>query len=68
MRTRPIDCRHPERVEGVCAACGHCLHEVVLNGACFYCGSTDLDPLALSPKPAGDFVPVKRLGKRREEP
>ena len=46
------DCAHLERREGVCVAYGHCLHEVILNGACFLCGSTDLDPIALSPKPA----------------
>jgi hypothetical protein len=45
-----LDCPHAERNEGVCVACGHCLHEVILNGACFLCGTTDLDPIALSPK------------------
>ena len=44
------DCAHAERKEGVCTACGHCIHEVILNGACFLCGTTDLDPIALSPK------------------
>jgi hypothetical protein len=44
------DCPHVERQEGVCIVCGHCLHEVILNGACFYCGTTDLDPIAMSPK------------------
>jgi hypothetical protein len=43
-------CPHTVRHEGVCTACGHCLHEVILNGACFLCGTTDLDPIALSPK------------------
>lgn len=43
-------CPHVERHEGVCVACGHCDHEVILNGACFLCGMTDLDPIALSPK------------------
>ena len=43
-------CAHSERHEGVCVACGHCLHEVILNGACFLCGTTDLDPIAMSPK------------------
>jgi hypothetical protein len=46
------ECTHAERREGVCVACGHCQHEVILNGACFLCGTTDLDPIALSPKPA----------------
>jgi len=43
-------CAHATRHEGVCTACGHCVHEVVLNGACFLCGTTDLDPIAMSPK------------------
>jgi hypothetical protein len=67
MDARATDCPHLERVEGVCSACGHCLHEVVLNGACFYCGTTELDPIEISPKPTADFVPANRLGKRREE-
>jgi hypothetical protein len=29
------------------------LHEVILNRACFLCGTTDLDPIALSPKQSG---------------
>ena len=37
------DCPHHERVEGVCTTCGHCLHEVILNGACFLCGTTELE-------------------------
>jgi hypothetical protein len=57
-------CPHPERREGICTRCGHCDHEVVLNGACFLCGSTDLDPVAMSPKPvvipAGSLVRKKR--------
>ncbi len=44
------ECKHEERVDGVCVACGDCVHEIILNGACFYCGTTDLDPIALSPK------------------
>jgi hypothetical protein len=57
-------CAHVERREGVCTACGHCAHEVILNGACFLCGTTDLDPIALSPKkptviPAGSLVRKK---------
>ena len=44
------ECPHLERREGVCVACGHCLHEVILHGACFHCGTTDLDPIAMSPK------------------
>lgn len=44
-------CPHAERRDGICVACGHCLHELVLNAACYYCGTTDLDPIALSNKP-----------------
>ena len=43
-------CAHAVRDIGVCTACGHCEHEVVLNGACFLCGTTDLDPIKMSPK------------------
>ena len=57
-------CLHPERVDGVCTTCGHCEHDVILNGACLRCGTTDLDPVALSPKPAEAFVPADRLRKR----
>ena len=55
-------CAHAERRDGVCVACGDCVHDVILNGACFYCGTTDLDPVALSPKklpPA--LIPATRL-------
>jgi hypothetical protein len=52
-------CAHAERDDrGICTACGHCLHDVILNGACVYCGSTDLDPVKVSPK---TVVPVDRL-------
>ena len=61
------DCDHDQRIEGICTACGHCMHEVVLNAACLYCGTTDLDPVAMSPKKTGDVVPVDRL-RRRPEP
>jgi hypothetical protein len=67
MDERPATCPHLDRVDGVCPSCGDCTHEVVLNGACFHCGSTDLDAIARSPKPAGDFVPATRLGKPRED-
>jgi hypothetical protein len=54
-------CRHEQRRDQVCTVCGHCEHDVVLNGACFYCGATDLDPMALSPKPAAEFIAPGRL-------
>ena len=56
-------CAHVERVEGVCTRCGHCMHEVILNGACLYCGTTDLDPIAMSPKK--DFVSVDALKRKK---
>ena len=59
-------CTHHERLEGVCTACGHCLHEVILNGACFLCGTTELDPIAISPKQTGLIEPdrlVRRGGR-----
>lgn len=43
-------CPHVERDAGVCLRCGHCEHELILNGACFFCGTTELDPIAMSPK------------------
>jgi hypothetical protein len=56
-------CSHGERVEGVCIACGHCLHEVILNGACFLCGTTDLDPVAQSPRP--ELIAPDRLTRKK---
>ena len=57
-------CPHHERIEGVCTACKHCLHEVILNGACFLCGSTDLDPIALSPKQP-PLIDAGRLARKK---
>lgn len=57
----PVDCAHPERIDGVCARCGDCEHDIILNGACYYCGSTDIDAVAVSPKPAAQIVPASRL-------
>jgi hypothetical protein len=59
-----IDCPHTERREGRCVACGDCIHEVILNGACFICGTTDLDPVALSPKKPPTLIPPERLTKK----
>ena len=55
------DCAHAERHEGVCTTCGHCLHEVILNGACFLCGTTDLDPIAMSPKKPPALIAADQL-------
>ncbi len=56
------DCLHRARHEGVCLACGHCEHDVLLNGACLACGSTDIDPVARSPRP--ELIPADRLKRR----
>jgi hypothetical protein len=48
----------------VCVVCGDCLHEVILNGACFLCGTTELDPVALSPKKSGLIAPEKLVRKK----
>jgi len=61
------NCPHHEREEGVCVACGHCLHEVVLNAACFLCGTTDLDGIAMSPKKP-EVIPVRQLVRKKPEP
>ena len=58
-------CAHDKRVEGVCTACGDCLHEVILNGACFLCGTTDLDPVALSPKKPPGLIPAESLARKK---
>ena len=58
-------CPHTVREEGVCVACGDCIHEIVLNGACLACGSTDLDRIARSPRPEL-VVPVERLTRKKE--
>lgn len=63
----PGTCAHLRRTDGVCDACGDCVHEVVLNGACFFCESTELDGVALSPKPADELVPVERLVRKKPD-
>jgi len=57
-------CPHTVREEGVCVACGDCIHEIVLNGACLHCGSTAIDPVARSPRP--ELVPAHRLTRKKE--
>ena len=59
-------CTHSSRDNGVCTQCGHCLHEIVLNGACYFCGTTDIDPRALSPRP--DLVPAHDLVRKPRDP
>jgi hypothetical protein len=58
-------CAHPARVDGICTACGHCAHEIILNRACYFCGSTDIDALAVSPKPMAALVPAHALVRKR---
>ncbi len=57
-------CTHVERREGVCTRCGHCVHDVILNGACFLCGTTELDPIAMSPKKL-DVIPANSLVRKK---
>lgn len=58
-------CPHPTRTEGVCDVCGHCTHEVILNAACLYCGTTELDPIALSPKKPPAVIAPERLVRKK---
>jgi hypothetical protein len=58
-----MTCHHDHRTDGVCDACGDCVHDVILNRACYYCGSTDIDPRAISPKPPEVIAP-ERLVRR----
>lgn len=60
-----MSCEHETRVEGVCTTCGDCLHEVILNGACFLCGTTELDPVALSPKKQAPLIPADALARKK---
>jgi hypothetical protein len=59
------DCPHTERRDGRCVACGDCLHEVILNGACYICGTTDLDPIALSPKKPPALIAPDHLVRKK---
>jgi hypothetical protein len=57
-------CPHDVRDVGVCVRCGHCAHELVLNGACYFCGSTELDPIAMSPRPPRVIPPDHLIRKK----
>ena len=57
-------CPHAVREDGICVRCGHCAHELILNGACYFCGTTELDPIALSPKPPA-VIPAELLVRRK---
>lgn len=58
-------CPHDARTNGICEACGHCIHDVILNAACFYCGTTDIDPHAISPKKLPDVIAPERLVRKK---
>lgn len=58
-------CAHVRVTESQCQDCGSCIHDVVLNGACFYCGSEDLDPIAMSPKSRAVVIPATALVRKR---
>jgi hypothetical protein len=66
--TASAACAHPERVDGVCVACGDCAHDVILNGACLACGTTELDGLARSPKPAALIAAAHLARAKRPKP
>jgi len=38
---------------------------VILNGACYYCGTTDIDPHAISPKKLPDVIAPERLTRKK---
>lgn len=56
-------CAHAVRDTGICVRCGHCDHELILNGACYFCGTTELDPIALSPKKPA-VIPLEQLVRK----
>ena len=58
-------CPHSVRETGVCVRCGHCEHDLILNGACYFCGTTDLDPIAMSPKQPAVIAPDRLVRKHR---
>jgi hypothetical protein len=60
----PSVCDHRDRVDGVCGACGDCAHEVILNGACLACGTTEIDGVARSPKPA-ELIAAEALARNK---
>jgi hypothetical protein len=61
----PEACAHLAlSAEGRCRECGECVHELVLNGACYACGQTDL-VLTNKPTARAEIVPAARLTERR---
>jgi DNA polymerase II large subunit len=58
------DCAHLEVQQSRCVECGACLHEAVLNGACYYCGAVDID---VTVKPAATpIIPADRLVRDKD--
>jgi hypothetical protein len=58
------ECLHPVRDDrGICTTCGDCIHDVILNGVCVYCGSTEIDPRKVSPR-QDPIVPADRLRRK----
>jgi len=56
-------CEHPDVVEGRCSHCGICLHEVVLNRVCYFCGAVD-PVVTVRPAEPAPVVPAGRLRRR----
>jgi hypothetical protein len=61
----PALCPHTTRENSVCTACGHCEHDLILNGACFYCGTTDIDGVAISPKKPAPLIAPDSLVRKK---
>jgi hypothetical protein len=56
-------CDHPDVVEGRCSQCGACLHDVVLNRVCYFCGA--VDPPVSVKATSSDVVSADRLRRPR---
>ena len=65
MTEPALPCPHTTRENNVCVACGQCDHELILNAACYYCGTTDIDPVAISNKKVAPLVPAATLVRRK---
>jgi len=55
-------CHHPHRIDGICLSCGDCLHEVILNHRCYFCGAEGVTTTVV---PA-DVVPASRLARGKD--
>ena len=67
MLNRGVDgdvaCPHPRVSEGRCLVCNACTHDVVLNGAWYFCGATDIEVTVVPAETP--LVPADRLRRRR---